>query len=165
MSPLELHSSSLNVFWIYLCWQMKCCTAHTVVLYTGFLEIKLCNLRQNLEQRQRRYRKQKVMNDCSGKDMSDTAEDEHTVSLVQMNGPLWLRGCGPHLRTFQPSGQAWRKHTPIAGPGSPRTPQLLLLKYSMSTHGFWTCQVRFFGSVVFCNCLFFRSHFTLLVKF
>lgn len=32
----------------------------------GFLQTKLHNLRQTLEQGQRRYRKQKVTNDCGG---------------------------------------------------------------------------------------------------
>ncbi|KAF1381326.1 hypothetical protein PFLUV_G00152730 [Perca fluviatilis] len=50
------------------------------VSHCGFLETKLRNLRRNLEQGQRRYRKRKVTNDCTGPEKPDTTEDGHASS-------------------------------------------------------------------------------------
>ncbi|XP_026166878.1 uncharacterized protein LOC113132759, partial [Mastacembelus armatus] len=47
------------------------------VSHCGFLETKLRNLRRNLEQGQRRYRKRKLTNDSSGGERPDLEEDEH----------------------------------------------------------------------------------------
>ncbi|KAL0964055.1 hypothetical protein UPYG_G00317700 [Umbra pygmaea] len=50
------------------------------VSHCGFLETKLRNLRRNLEQGQRRYRKRKVTNDITGPKKPDTTEDGHASS-------------------------------------------------------------------------------------
>ncbi|XP_051999842.1 uncharacterized protein LOC127655858 [Xyrauchen texanus] len=50
------------------------------VSHCGFLETKLRNLRRNLEQGQRRYRKRKVTNDCTGPEKPDATEDASSTN-------------------------------------------------------------------------------------
>ncbi|XP_035857808.1 uncharacterized protein LOC116042152 [Sander lucioperca] len=102
---------------------------HYYDLVSGFLETKLRNLRRNLEQGQRRYRKRKVTNDCTGPEKPYSTEDGHASSTNEWATLIKrLRPSADNLSAIK-SGmekiytcrRSW--------------------KYSTSTHGFWTCQV------------------------
>ncbi|XP_076581846.1 uncharacterized protein LOC143317672 [Chaetodon auriga] len=66
------------------------------ISHCGFLETKLRNLRRNLEQGQRRYKKRKATSDCSEPESSDALEDGRPVTREM----------------FLDCGKAWRMVMP-----------------------------------------------------
>lgn len=72
-----------------------------------YLETKLHNLQQNLEQGQRHYRKHKITIDSGGTERPDMGMSK---PAEEISWSPWSKGCGPELRSFQISSQAWRKH-------------------------------------------------------